>query len=459
MSISLWFTIPDTSIWYETNAYPTFFDYGDGQFRGLTQGKNPTFINNEDVGKVEVSHSKEGSPSEDFTMVSPTKPAFGEWHHLYTSIDSLSGKHEIWIDGVKQVEIEVGAFLEPIQPLINFGRSSEIKQDSSYFIGKLDEISIYKSALDSAEIMSVYKTGSVYNYSYEWSTGDTVPSILQEPIKDTVYYVTVSDSLNSCMDSLKIYVNPEIKLTLEQIDIGCPDSDKAKMLASVEGGTGPYEINWDARIQYIQGDTLALGLKGEIDYSILVNDHVLCDLYETFKVETLDLPEVNFTYSPEDVYIQNPVVEFISETDSAQTFYWTFGDGGSSIDRDASHVYQNVDTYDVTLQVTAMNGCIDSTSQVIDVKEVELTIPNVFTPNGDGINDTFVILDLDKYVANSLVIYNRWGKSVFEQNDYMSGEWDGDNLGDGTYFYVLKCKGFFSDDVYRGSLNIFVGSK
>ena len=459
MSISLWFRLPDTNYWYETNSYPTFFDYGNGQFRGLMQGKNSHFINNNDVGKIEVSHYKEDVPSEDFSIVTLSKPAFEEWHHMYASIDSVSGKHEIWIDGAKQIEVEVEAYLDPFKPLINFGRSDSINQDSSYFIGRLDEISIYKCALDSAEIMSVYQTGSVYKYSYEWSTGDTVSSITEKPLTDTVYYVTVSDSLNSCMDSIKIYVNPEIKLTLDQIDIGCPDSDKAKMLATVEGGTEPYEINWDARIQFIQGDTLALGLKDEIEYSILVNDHVLCDIFETFEVETLDLPDVDFNYTPEEVYIQNPVVNFFSESDSAQTFFWTFGDETTSTERDPSHVYQVVDSYDATLLVTAVNGCVDSITQTIDVKEVELVIPNVFTPNGDGINDTFVILELDKYISNTLVIYNRWGKTVYDKNNYISGDWDGDNVGDGTFFFVLECKGFFSDDVFRGSLNIFFGSK
>ena len=76
---------------------------------------------------------------------------------------------------------------------------------------------------------------------------------------------------------------------------------------------------------------------------------------------------------------------------------------------------------------------------------IDLLIPQGFSPNGDGSNDLFVILGLDAYPENTIVIYNRWGNKVFESVPY-NNDWDGTNqfglsygerLPEGTYFYLL----------------------
>ncbi len=78
--------------------------------------------------------------------------------------------------------------------------------------------------------------------------------------------------------------------------------------------------------------------------------------------------------------------------------------------------------------------------------QVNLFIPEVFTPNGDGDNDRFEILGLEAYPDNSIVIFNRWGNKLYESTPYM-GDWDGTvqfgislgtGLPEGTYYYVLN---------------------
>jgi gliding motility-associated-like protein/uncharacterized repeat protein (TIGR01451 family) len=69
----------------------------------------------------------------------------------------------------------------------------------------------------------------------------------------------------------------------------------------------------------------------------------------------------------------------------------------------------------------------------------DLTIPNVFTPNGDGVNDYFEIRNLNIYKENKISIINRWGNAVYEAKDY-NNLWDGTGLDEGTYFYVLEVK-------------------
>lgn len=81
----------------------------------------------------------------------------------------------------------------------------------------------------------------------------------------------------------------------------------------------------------------------------------------------------------------------------------------------------------------------DTVSVIIDDDCISLEIPNVFTPNGDGFNDNFYVKS-DNLAGLNMVVYNRWGKKVFETNEISPG-WDG-KLNDkecatGVYFYVV----------------------
>jgi gliding motility-associated-like protein len=68
-----------------------------------------------------------------------------------------------------------------------------------------------------------------------------------------------------------------------------------------------------------------------------------------------------------------------------------------------------------------------------------LFIPNLYTPNGDGTNDTFEIRGLELFAENDLVIVNRWGNEVYKATGYQNN-WTGEGLNEGTYFYVLRVK-------------------
>jgi len=84
--------------------------------------------------------------------------------------------------------------------------------------------------------------------------------------------------------------------------------------------------------------------------------------------------------------------------------------------------------------------------EVTVICEVELTIPQGFSPNGDDVNDLFVIRGIEQYPENTITILNRWGNIVFEDKGYLNN-WDGsvqqglrlggDELPIGTYFYIL----------------------
>jgi len=83
----------------------------------------------------------------------------------------------------------------------------------------------------------------------------------------------------------------------------------------------------------------------------------------------------------------------------------------------------------------------DTATVFITVQCSELEIFNGFSPNSDGKNDFFVIQGIQAFPNNRLMIFNRWGNRIFEATNYQNdwdGKWDGNDLPDGTYFYLLE---------------------
>jgi len=85
-----------------------------------------------------------------------------------------------------------------------------------------------------------------------------------------------------------------------------------------------------------------------------------------------------------------------------------------------------------------VSSCVDTvyTQVLVHINDCQLMIPNVFTPNGDGVNDVFFIKGLTHYSGSSLTILDRKGNVVYQSLDYKN-DWKADNIADGTYFYSL----------------------
>ena len=97
-----------------------------------------------------------------------------------------------------------------------------------------------------------------------------------------------------------------------------------------------------------------------------------------------------------------------------------------------------------TITVTSNIGCKASDFMTVKVF-IPLDVPNVFSPNGDGLNDNWIIKGIEKYPNTKVKVFNRWGSGIFQDNDGYANPWNGTHNGTelptATYYYVIDLKG------------------
>ncbi len=194
-----------------------------------------------------------------------------------------------------------------------------------------------------------------------------------------------------------------------------------------------------------------------------------CATEASFFYESIHV-KADFTVSP--VEGEAPLeVTLTDKSVRAATYLWEFGDDSISTEKDPGpHTYYIPDEYSVKLTVESQLHCIDSMRfNDIVVEPSALAIPNVFTPNEDGLNDRFMI-DKRSLRYVSVVVFSRAGIKVydFQGEGQILKEWDGwdGNVGNssakaspGVYYYIIKALGW--DDVkydskeYRGFVYLY----
>jgi gliding motility-associated-like protein len=116
------------------------------------------------------------------------------------------------------------------------------------------------------------------------------------------------------------------------------------------------------------------------------------------------------------------------------TYDWDFGDNSPhGTTANPTHLYEQPGIYTVRLIARYSNCVVETSFSPLEVGEVQ--VPNIITPNRDSLNDTFKPLFSCK--PTRLQIFNRWGKLVYETQDYHNN-WGGENLPEGTYYYLLR---------------------
>lgn len=174
---------------------------------------------------------------------------------------------------------------------------------------------------------------------------------------------------------------------------------------------------------------------------------LVLDGCESQEVErtTLIYPRPEAAITSEPKRGQSPLrVQFRNETTPPDVGHrWDFGDGRTGNARNPFHLYRRAGTYHVMYEAISAGGCRDTVRDTITVDPLEIFIPNAFSPNGDGVNDRFVILNLEGLEDVQVRIYDRWGVLIFETRN-PSEHWDGTKNGtpvqEGVYVYRIDLR-------------------
>lgn len=153
---------------------------------------------------------------------------------------------------------------------------------------------------------------------------------------------------------------------------------------------------------------------------------------------------IGVTANPTTVFKGHQTQLNVSVIGEIPSFLWTpsANINNPTLANTSARVIQNTN---YVLTATSTQGCVATTSVSVTTKDdIFVESANVLSPNGDGINDRFVIENLDLYPTNKLQVFDRMGKVVFEKDNY-ANNWDGSVNGrqliKGTYFYVVIVNG------------------
>lgn len=169
---------------------------------------------------------------------------------------------------------------------------------------------------------------------------------------------------------------------------------------------------------------------------------------ETEEIEILELDNEKLTTtinsSSSGGYV--PLVVTFEQSENVDSVHWNFGDGSEAVGKVVEHIFREADDYNVVVTITDNRGESASSNKIINVKSrcIISKIPNIFTPNADGINDLFYVVG-NNIKDYTIYIHNLSGKLVYQSNDINQG-WGGDDLygktlDSGRYVYIIKARG------------------
>jgi gliding motility-associated-like protein len=313
---------------------------------------------------------------------------------------------------------------------------------------KLSDVSCYAGS-DAA--LQISPSGGTPPYRYRWYDSLVTLSTLGPSVSGLsrgVYSVEVTDSRDCQVVQNMEVLQPAAPL---QVDIfplpgKCNGQATGSLDLKTQGGTPPYAFSWSTGQTVEDLSNVPAG-----KYEVTVTDAEGCQ--SANKTLLVEPPPISITLSERNVSCADGAdgkiaITRIREGLAPYDIMWSTGESGESIENLVEGVY--------SVRVTDAAGC--SSTREVDVFKNEdacLFIPNAFSPNGDGTNDTWNIRHMELYADAEVRVFNKWGSVVFESRGY-SKAWDGTyhgkTLEPATYYYFVDLRN--GDPIYEGFLMI-----
>jgi gliding motility-associated-like protein len=316
--------------------------------------------------------------------------------------------------------------------------------------------------------------------SWSWNFGDSTSAAIQNP--SHLYAAAGSYSVQllvassfGCAKSANktVVVNPNPTVSFTAADtLGCePLCTLFHNLSSIVSGQNAYGLWYfgdgdsvsslqDVLHCYIN-DSVSLPVSYTPVLKITSDSGCVSTGLKNNYITVFPKPEARFTVQPGITTIANPVISITNVSIGGNFWNWNFGDTATSfVFNPISHTYADTGVYNITLITSTLHNCIDTAYQTIIIEpNFTFFIPNAFTPDGDGINDTFT--GTGTFINQfEMSIFDRWGNLIYKTDD-INKPWDGKvNRGNETaerdsYVYVMKVTDFkMTKHNYRGIVTL-----
>ena len=445
-------------------------DFGNGKLRtDLVSGKYTVTVT--DSNNCEKSVEIELKSAPQFNITSDVSPI--------TCFGANDGSIKLTIDGGKapiSLEWADDPQAGTTRSNLKSGVYSVLLKDSSgceineiYTItepAKLQLSAIKSDALDcddpNSGSIDLQVIGGNPPFTYVWSNGDTTEDL--SDVSANNYSVIVTDSKGCTVEKTFSIVRPfELKIDLtSNLRVVCETRDVYLVnKVTIEGGVFPYTVKWSSGdVSGSNGEIMETNVEGS--YSVEVTDNNGCTKTQIFDVvlPKLGYPEFDYTSFYWQTFgaltFNDPITFTNNSTESFLSVSWDFGDGNSSDQNDPVHSYEKKGSYDVTLYVTYFSGCIYEIKKTIYVGDsYEIEFPNAFTPNGDGLNDTFRPVYYG-FKSVDLQVFDTWGTLIYSETakgaNIMNG-WNGMLNGkpatNGNYIFQVSGEAFNGETVLK----------
>ncbi len=318
---------------------------------------------------------------------------------------------------------------------------------------------------------------STANYIWVFGDGDSAfienPSHIYQQRGDYDVKLIVQTTSN-CIDTVEALVNSAVQVNLAnsineikfdfEPKTGCQPLRVTIIDSSIYQGSADYFWDFgDGTFSTEQNPTHTYVDTGLYNLSLLLITKDTCiDTLNQLNSNPIKVnlkPEAVLMVSNNSVPVKSALVTFDSRASKFDSLSYFFINGREVAQTDFLE-YQFIDTgtYAISAIVENEFNCRDTASQIVNVFDVfEFIIPNIFTPNQDGINETFKVQACGVY-DYEIEIYNRYGQLVFRSNNLninWDGRIDGKAANSGVYYYIIQIRDFRNEiRNYKGSLTL-----
>jgi len=292
-------------------------------------------------------------------------------------------------------------------------------------------------------------TGGTPPYSYTWSNLAITQNL--NNITAGVYSVIVTDA-NNCLktDSVTVGQLQTLVLTNTVESPSCFGFSNGEIAVSINGGTAPYTYVWNDGASGDLRTNIPAGT-----YEVTLTDAGGCIVEQ--EIVLSEPSALIYEVTAIDVKCQNGsdgvIIIQTSGATPPYSFNWSNNGPNSAVQnglKEGTYIIEISDSLgcEEVVTVTLIEPSVNPDD--CELINVELTIPNVFSPNNDGVNDFFVIkgIEQDQW---KLRVFNRWGHVVYKSDDY-NNDWGGDKIAEGNYFYLLN--NVAGNRSYKGNVQI-----